>query len=98
MEPLKESELILNPDGSVYHLHLRPEQLADDIIVVGDPQRVATISQYFDYIEHKVHNREFITHTGTLNGKRITAMASGIGMANASPPWPVVLVPTIWIS
>jgi uridine phosphorylase len=82
MEPLKESELILNPDGSVYHLHLRPEQLADDIIVVGDPQRVATISQYFDHIEHKVHNREFITHTGTLNGKRITAMASGIGTDN----------------
>ncbi len=76
------SELILNPDGSIYHLHLLPEQIADDIIVVGDPQRVEIISSYFDAITDKITNREFITHTGVLNGKRITALATGIGTDN----------------
>ena len=82
MRRIEESELIVNPDGSIYHLHIRPEQLADDIIVVGDPQRVEIISNYFDTIECKVSNREFVTHTGTINGKRITALATGIGTDN----------------
>jgi uridine phosphorylase len=82
MSRIAESELIVNPDGSIYHLHLRPEQLADDIIVVGDPQRVALISKYFDSIEHKVTNREFVTHTGRIGTKRITALATGIGTDN----------------
>jgi len=82
MSRIAESELIINPDGSIYHLHLRPEHIADDIIVVGDPQRVEIISSYFDNIEYKITNREFVTHTGTLNGKRITALATGIGTDN----------------
>lgn len=82
MNRIAESELIINPDGSIYHLHLRPEHIADDIIVVGDPQRVEIISNYFDNIEYKIHNREFVTHTGTINGKRITALATGIGTDN----------------
>lgn len=82
MSRIAESELIINPDGSIYHLHLRPEHIADDIIVVGDPQRVEIISSYFDHIEYKITNREFVTHTGTLNGKRITALATGIGTDN----------------
>jgi uridine phosphorylase len=82
MRRIEESELIVNPDGSIYHLHILPEQLADDIIVVGDPQRVEVISSYFDTIECKVHNREFVTHTGTLNGKRLTVLATGIGTDN----------------
>ncbi len=79
---LAESELILNPDGSVYHLALRPEQLGDLVLVAGDPGRVAKISAHFDQIEHKVHNREFVSHTGTLHGARITALATGIGTDN----------------
>lgn len=82
MDRIAESELIINPDGSIYHLHLRPEHIADDIIVVGDPQRVEAISHYFDSIEYKITNREFVTHTGTINGKRITALATGIGTDN----------------
>ncbi|OYT12258.1 MAG: phosphorylase [Bacteroidetes bacterium 4572_112] len=82
MRTIEESELIINPDGSIYHLHITPDQLADDIIVVGDPGRVETISQYFDNIEHKVYNREFVTHTGTYKGKRLTVLATGIGTDN----------------
>ena len=82
MNRIAESELIINPDGSIYHLHLRPEHIADNIIVVGDPQRVEIISNYFDNIEYKITNREFVTHTGTINGKRITALATGIGTDN----------------
>jgi len=82
MNKLEASELIVNPDNSIYHLHLLPEQIADDIIVVGDPQRVEIISNYFDSIEHRVVNREFVTHTGYFNGKRITALATGIGTDN----------------
>ena len=77
MRRIEESELIINPDGSIYHLHITPEQLADDIIIVGDPGRVETISNYFDNVECKVHNREFVTHTGTYKGKRITVLATG---------------------
>jgi uridine phosphorylase len=79
---LAPSELVLNPDGSVYHLALRPEQLADTVLVVGDPGRVALISERFDSIEHRTQNREFIAHTGTLGGRRFTALATGIGTDN----------------
>lgn len=79
---LPESELILNPDGSVYHIALKPEQLGDIVFVVGDPGRVALISKRFDSIDHRSQNREFIAHTGTLRGRRITALATGIGTDN----------------
>ena len=79
---IKESELILNPDGSIYHLNLRPEQVADTIILVGDPNRVPRVSAYFDTIEFKTQKREFCTHTGTYKGKRLTALSTGIGPDN----------------
>lgn len=82
MAHFKESELILNPDGSIYHLKLRPEQIAGTIIVVGDQGRVEQVSRHFSRIEHEVSNREFVTHTGEYNGKRITAMSTGIGTDN----------------
>ena len=82
MNALKPSELILNPDGSIYHLHLRPEQIADTIITVGDPNRVAMISKHFDRILHKAEKREFVTHTGTLNNKELTVISTGIGPDN----------------
>jgi uridine phosphorylase len=82
MKEFKESELIINPDGSIYHLKLRPEQLADTVILVGDQQRVSRISEHFQVIEHKVQNREFVTHTGRYNNKRLTVMSSGIGTDN----------------
>jgi uridine phosphorylase len=82
MKKIADSELILNPDGSVYHLKLRPENLAENIIVVGDQGRVETISKHFDKIECKIQNREFLTHTGIFNNKRITAMSTGIGTDN----------------
>lgn len=76
------SELVLNEDGSVYHLKLKPEHIAQDIIVVGDPGRVQMISSYFDTIEFIIENREFITHTGVINGKRLSVIATGIGTDN----------------
>ena len=82
MKPIAESELILNPDGSIYHLHLLPEQLAENIIVVGDQGRVEAVSAHFDSIHHKVQNREFITHTGIYNGKKISVLSTGIGTDN----------------
>ena len=82
MKQIEESELIVNADGSIFHLHLLPEQLADDVILVGDPGRVALVSKHFDNIECKVQNREFVTHTGTYKGKRITVLATGIGTDN----------------
>lgn len=82
MNKIEASELVLNPDNSVYHLKLQPEQLAKNIIVVGDPGRVALISDFFDSIEHKVENREIITHTGTLNGTRISVLSTGMGTDN----------------
>ena len=72
MNPIAESELILNPDGSIYHLKLHPENIADDIIVVGDPGRVPVISAYFDKVEFRQGNRELFTHTGYIGTKRIT--------------------------
>ncbi len=80
--PLQPSELILNPDGSIYHLDLLPEDIADDIIVVGDQHRVKRISNFFDNIEVIKEKREFVTHTGTYKGKRITALSTGIGCDN----------------
>lgn len=82
MEKIKESELILNPDGSIYHLRLLPEDISDTIIVVGDQHRVETISAHFSKIECKKSNREFVTHTGIYNNKRITALSTGIGTDN----------------
>jgi uridine phosphorylase len=82
MNPIPESELILNADGSIYHLNLRPEMLADTIIIVGDPDRVTEVSKYFDTIEFKVAKREFVTHTGYLNNKRLTVLSTGIGTDN----------------
>ena len=79
---LRESELIINPDGSIYHLKLRPEQIADTILTVGDPGRVGRVSRHFDTIEHKLEKREFHTHTGTLNGRRLTVLSTGIGPDN----------------
>jgi len=77
-----ESELIINPDGSVYHLCLKPENIADTVILVGDPQRVEEVSKYFDKIEFRSENREFVTHTGYYNKERITVLSSGIGADN----------------
>lgn len=79
---LPPSELILNPDGSIYHLALRPEHLGDIVLVVGDPGRVALISRHFEHIDHRSQNREFVAHTGTYHGRRITALATGIGTDN----------------
>ena len=76
------SELIINPDGSCFHLHLKPEQLADKIIMVGDPDRVNTVASYFDTKECEVSSREFHTITGTYKGKRITTLSHGIGTDN----------------
>lgn len=77
-----ESELIINPDGSAFHLHLKPEQLADKVILVGDPGRVETVAKHFENRECEVENREFKSVTGTYNGKRITVQSTGIGCDN----------------
>lgn len=79
---IKSSELILNPDGSIYHLHLRPEQVAPLILTVGDPDRVARVSRYFDTIEHREQKREFVTHTGRIGTQRISVLSTGIGPDN----------------
>ncbi|MBC7643067.1 MAG: phosphorylase, partial [Flavobacterium sp.] len=79
---IQASELILNPDGSVYHLNLLPEHIANDIIFVGDQNRVEKITQSFDSIEFSTQKREFKTQTGFLKGKRITVMSTGIGPDN----------------
>ena len=77
-----ESELIINADGSAFHLHLCPEQLADKVILVGDPGRVQLVASHFDTVECEVSNREFHAITGTYKGKRITAQSTGIGCDN----------------
>lgn len=77
-----ESELIINGDGSIFHLHIRPEQLADKVIFVGDPGRVALVASHFDTKECDVESREFHTITGSYNGKRITVVSTGIGCDN----------------
>lgn len=79
---IKSSELILNPDGSVYHLNLKPEHLAENIIFVGDQNRVDRISMHFDTLEFSTQKREFKTHTGTYKGKRFSVISTGIGPDN----------------
>jgi len=80
--PLEESELVINEDGSIFHLHILPHQLADTVLLVGDQGRVEQISKYFDSIEHQTANREFVAHTGYYKGKRLTALSTGIGADN----------------
>src|SRR5690625_86890 len=79
---IPESELIITDDGAIYHLDLKPSEIANTIITVGDPGRVAQVSKYFDEIEHRADHREFITHTGTYKGKRISVVSTGIGPDN----------------
>lgn len=80
--PIPESELLINPDGSIYHLDMKPEDLAPTIITVGDPGRVKEVSKYFDTITYKGHHREFVTHTGYLNHKHLTVLSTGMGTDN----------------
>lgn len=82
MTQIKESELIINPDGSIYHLALRPEDIAPIIITVGDQNRVEKISRRFDAVEHRAAHREFVTHTGRLGKTRISVLSTGIGPDN----------------
>ncbi|MGX1025028.1 nucleoside phosphorylase [Psychroflexus sp. MBR-150] len=82
MTKIKDSELILNPDGSVYHLNLKPENIADTIITVGDQDRVERVSKYFDSIVFETQKREFKTHTGFYKGKKLTVISTGIGIDN----------------
>ena len=79
---IAESELIINPDGSVFHLHLRPEELADNVILVGDPGRVDMVSEYFDDREFRHQSREFVSVTGTYKGTMMTVISTGIGTDN----------------
>ena len=79
---IPESELIINGDGSVFHIHLKPEELADNVILVGDPGRVDMVGEYLEDIEFRHASREFVSLTGTRNGKRITALSHGIGPDN----------------
>ncbi len=82
IDKLSASELVLNADGSVYHLNLLPEDIANKIILVGDPDRVPKVSQFFDKVEIKKNKREFYTHTGVLRGERISVLSTGIGTEN----------------
>jgi uridine phosphorylase len=82
MARISETDLILNPDGSVYHLSLLPKHIADTVIAVGDPGRVYKVSRFFDDVEFEMNKREFITHTGRFNGKKITVISTGIGTDN----------------
>ncbi len=82
MRTIPSSELIINDDGSIFHLHLTPDQLADTVILVGDPGRVAMVSEFFDEVECRVSNREFNTVTGRYKGKRMTVLSTGIGIGN----------------
>ncbi|MFZ1806244.1 MAG: nucleoside phosphorylase [Cyclobacteriaceae bacterium] len=82
MAKISETDLILNKDGSVYHLNLLPKHISDTIIAVGDPNRVYSVSQYFDEIEFEMNKREFITHVGKYKNKRITVISTGIGTDN----------------
>ena len=82
MRVIPESELIINSDGSIFHLHVKPEQLADKVILVGDPARVTMIAAYLDTKECDISSREFHTVTGTYKGKRLTIVSHGIGTDN----------------
>ncbi|WP_375418028.1 nucleoside phosphorylase [uncultured Hymenobacter sp.] len=79
---ITSSELMLNPDGTVYHLHLLPDHISDTIICVGDPERVAMVSEHFDSVEVEVRRREFVTHVGYYRGRRLTVVSTGIGTDN----------------
>ncbi|MBN1769397.1 MAG: nucleoside phosphorylase [Prolixibacteraceae bacterium] len=79
---IQESELLINPDGTIFHLHLKPEQIADTILLVGDPGRVDLIASFFDVIEHKAQNREFKTITGWYKNRHLSVVATGIGTDN----------------
>jgi len=82
MKAIKDTELIITKDKKIYHLNIDKNQIADDIILVGDQDRVSQISKYFDEITDKIKHREFVTHTGIYKGKRITALSTGIGCDN----------------
>jgi len=82
MARIPESELILNKDGSVYHLNLLPQHISDTVITVGDPNRVYQVSKHFDKVDFEMNRREFITHTGTYKGKQLTVMSTGMGTDN----------------
>ena len=82
MAKIPESELILNKDGSVYHLNLLPEHIADTVITVGDPNRVYQVSKHFDNVDFEMNRREFITHVGSYKGHKITVMSTGMGTDN----------------
>jgi uridine phosphorylase len=82
MQAIEESEFILNSRGAIYHLDLRPEELATTILTVGDPDRVSKVSQHFDSIEHERQHREFVTHTGRIGKKRLSVVSTGIGTDN----------------
>ena len=82
MKTIQDTELILSKDKKIYHLNLNKKQIADDIILVGDQDRVSQISKYFDSIEYMGQNREFITHTGSYRNKRISVISTGIGCDN----------------
>src|ERR1700721_1873953 len=82
MQAITESELIINDRGAIYHLDLRPEELATTVLTVGDPDRVARVSQNFDSIEYRRQHREFVTHTGHIGKKRVTVVSTGIGTDN----------------
>ncbi|MEI6190421.1 MAG: nucleoside phosphorylase [Chitinophagia bacterium] len=82
MHAIGASEMIINERGAIYHLNVRPEQIADTIITVGDPDRVSEVSKYFDHVEHVCAHREFITHTGYIGKKRISVLSTGIGPDN----------------
>jgi len=82
MQPFPDTELVINPDGSIYHLGIRPEHVADTVIVVGDPDRVTDVSHFLDKIHYRKQKREFVTHFGEVNGKNLTIISSGIGTDN----------------
>src|ERR1700754_1648715 len=82
MQRIAESELIINSRGAIYHLGVRPDELAETIIVVGDPDRVKKVSAHFDKIEHKLQHREFITHTGYIGSNKLSVISTGIGPDN----------------
>lgn len=82
MAKIPETDLILNPDGSVYHLNLLPRHISDTVICVGDPGRVYMVSEFFDEVEFEMNKREFITHVGRYRGKRLTVISTGIGTDN----------------
>ena len=82
MNKIPDSELILNPNGSIFHLHLLPHQISDTILLVGDPGRVEMVSNNFERIDYRVQNREFATHTGMFNNKKVSVVSTGIGTDN----------------